>query len=76
MNNAISEIKKKTLEGITNRLDETQNQINKLEDKVKKNTQKKQEEKKRLRKKKQVVRELQDNMNHNNICIIGIPERE
>ena len=31
---------------------------------------------KRLRKNEQVVRELQDNMKHNNIHIIGIPEGE
>ena len=31
---------------------------------------------KRLRKNEQVVRELQDNMKHNNVCILGIPEGE
>ena len=35
-----------------------------------------QEKEKRLRKNEQVVREPQDNMKHNNICIIGIPERK
>ena len=42
----------------------------------KKNTQKEQEKEKRLRKNEQVVRELQDNMKCNNICITGIPEGE
>ena len=35
-----------------------------------------QEKEKRLRKNEQVVRDLQDNMKCNNICIIGIPEGE
>ena len=32
--------------------------------------------KKRLRKNEEGLREMQDNMKHNNICIIGIPEGE
>ena len=39
MNNIISEIKN-TLEGITSRVDEAEDQISKLEDKVEKNTHK------------------------------------
>ena len=35
-----------------------------------------QEKEKRLRKNEQVVRDRQDNMKCNNICIIGIPEGE
>ena len=42
----------------------------------KKNTQNKQEKEKRLRKNEDGLREMQDNMKHNNICIIGIPEGE
>ena len=30
----------------------------------------------RLRKNEEGLREMQDNMKHNNICIIGIPEGE
>ena len=79
MNNKISGIKKKTkhtLEGMTSRLDEADNQISGLDDKVEKNTKKQQEKEKRLRKNEEVVRELQDNMKHNNIHIIGITEGE
>ena len=47
-----------------------------MEDKVEKKSHIEQEKENRLRKKKQVVRELQDNMKHNNIHIIGIPEGE
>ena len=32
--------------------------------------------KKKLRKNEEGLREMQDNMKHNNICIIGIPEGE
>ena len=53
------------------RLDEAHDQIHELEDKVEKVTQKEQEkEKKRLSKNEQLVKELQDNMKHNNICTI------
>ena len=44
--------------------------------KVEKNTQNEQEKEKRLRKNEEGLREMQDNMKRNNICIIGIPEEE
>ena len=47
-----------------------------MEDKVDKNSQKEQGKEKRLKKNKEVLREMQDNMKHNNIHIIGIPEGE
>ena len=47
-----------------------------MEDKVEKKSHIEQEKENRLRKKKQVVRELQDNMKHNDICIIEIPGEE
>ena len=75
MKNTITELKN-TVEGMKSRLDEAEDQISKLEDKVQKNTQKEQEKEKRLRKNKEVIREMQDNMKRNNICIIGIPEGE
>ena len=53
MNNKTSEIKN-ILEGITIRLDETEDQITELEDKVEKNTQKEEKEK-RFRNNEQVV---------------------
>ena len=71
MKNTISKLKN-TVEGIKSRLDEAEDQISELEDKVEKNTQKEQE--KRLIKNEEGLREMQDNMKHNNICIIGIPE--
>ena len=56
------------------RLDEAEDQISELEDKVEKNTQKEQEKENRLRKNEEVIREMQDNMKRNNTCVIGIPE--
>ena len=47
-----------------------------LEDKVEKNAQKEEEKEKRLRKNEEGLREMQNNMKHNNIRIIGILEGE
>ena len=73
MQNTISELKN-TVEGIKSRLDEAEDRIRELEDKVENNTQNEQEKEKRFRKNKEGLREMQDNMKHNNIHIIGIPE--
>ena len=43
---------------------------------LEKNAHKEQEKEKRLRKNKEAIREMPDNMKHNNIRIIGIPERQ
>ena len=75
MKNTISELKN-TVEGVKSRLDKAVTPISELEDKVEKNTQKEQEKEKRLRKNKEGLREMQDNMKHNNIRIIAIPEGE
>ena len=75
MKNTISELKN-TVEGIKSRRDEAEDRISTLEDKVEKNTQKEQEKEKRLRKNGEGLREMQDNMKRNNICIIGISEGE
>ena len=64
------------MEGINSRPDEAEDQISELEDKVEKNTQKQQEKEKSLRKNEEILREMQDNMKHNNIRIIGIREGE
>ena len=66
MKNTISELKN-TVEGIKSSLDEAEDRISKLEDEVEKKEQKKVEE---------GLRELQNNMIHNNIHITGIPEGE
>ena len=50
--------------------------VSELDNKVEKNTQNEQEKEKRPRKNEEGLREMQDNMKHNNIHIIGIPEGE
>ena len=67
---------KNTVEGIKSRLDEPDDQISNLEDKVERNSQKEQEKEKRLKKNKEGLRKLQDNMKHINIHIVGISEGE
>ena len=66
---------KNTLEGINTRLDKAEDWMSKLEDKVNKHLVRATTWK-RLRKNKDSLRELQDNMKHNNIHITGIPEGE
>ena len=65
---------KYTVEGIKSRLNEAEDWISEMEDKVGKKTQKEEEKEKRLRKNKEVLREMQNNTNRNKINIIGIPE--
>ena len=75
MKNTISELKN-TVEGIKSRPNEAQDQISELEGKVEKNIQNEQEKEKRLRKNEEGSREMHDNIKHNNINIIRIPEGE
>ena len=67
---------KNTVEGIKSRLNEAEDRISDLENKVEKNSEKEQEKEKRLKKNEEGLREMQDNMKYNNIHIIGIPEGE
>ena len=67
---------KNTPEGIKSRLDKAEDQINELEDKVETNTQSQQQNEKRLKKNKDTLRELQHNMQSNNIHITGISQWE
>ena len=71
----ISELKN-TVEGIQSRLEEAEDWVSELEDKVEKNSQTEQINEKRVKKTKEVLRKLQDNMKRNNIRTIGIPEGE
>ena len=65
-----------TLEGINSRLHEAEDQISDLEDKVEKNTPAEKQKEKTLLKNEESLRNILDNMKHNNICIMGIPEGE
>ena len=64
------------MEATTARIEEAEERIGKLEDKI---MEKEEAEKKRDKKIQEYegrVREISDTIKHNNICIIGIPEEE
>ena len=66
---------KNTVEGINSRLDDAEDQISDLEDKVSENTWLQQQKKKRI-KKKDSLGDLCGNMKHNHICTMGVPKGE
>ena len=61
-------------EGSNSRLDEAKDQISELEEKIIVHTQRKNKNKKRLKRNEKSIRHLWDNIRHNNIHIIGVPE--
>ena len=73
-NTTISVIK--NIQEITSRLDEAEDLISELEDKVERNTQVEQLHKKKTKNCEDSLRELQDNMKHNNVWIIWIPGQQ
>ena len=75
MNNAITEMKT-TLEGINSRITEGEERISDLEDKIVEFTAVEQNKEKRMKRNEDRLRDLWDNIKHNNICIIGVPEEE
>ena len=75
MNNAITEMKN-TLEGINSRITEAEEQISDLEDRMVEFTAAEQNKEKRVKRNEDSLRDLWDNIKHNNIHIIGIPEGE
>ena len=75
MNNTITEIKN-SLEGINNRITEAKERISDPEDKIVEITTKNQNKEKRMKRIEDSLRDLWDNIKHNNIRIIGVPEEE
>ena len=75
MNNTITEMKN-TLEGINSRITEAEERISDLEDRMVKITAAKKNKEKRMKRNEDSLRDLWDNIKHNNIRIIGIPEGE
>ena len=75
MNNTINEIKN-TLEGISNRITEAEEQIRDLEDKMVEITTAEQEKEKRMKRTEDSLRDFWDNIKTTNIRIIGVPEEE
>ena len=75
MNNTITEVKN-TLEGINSRITEAEEQISDLEDRMVEFTAAEQNKEKSMKRNEDSLRDLWDNIKHNNICIIGVPEGE
>ena len=75
MNNTINEIKN-SLEGINNRITESEEWISDLEDKIVEITTTEQNTEKRMKRIEDSHRDLWDDIKCTNIRIIGIPEEE
>ena len=75
MNNTITEMKT-TLEGINSRITEAEEQISDLEDRMIEFTAAEQNKEKRMKINEDSLRDLWDNIKHNNIRIMGVPEGE
>ena len=75
MNNTITEMKT-TLEGINSRRTKAEERISDLEHRTVEFTAAEQNKEKRMKRNEDSIRELWDNIKHNNICIIGVPEGE
>ena len=75
MNNTINEIKN-SLEGISSRINEAEEQISDLEDKIVEITTSEQNKEKRMKRIEDSLRDLWDNIKHTNVWIIGVPEEE
>ena len=75
MQNTINEIKN-SLEATNSRLQEAEEWISKVEDRLVEITDLEQKREKRLKKNEESLREHWDNVKHTNIHIIGVPEGE
>ena len=67
---------KSALEGINSRITEAEERISDLEDRMVEFTAAKQNKEKRMKRNEDSLRDLWDNIKHNNIPIIGVPEGE
>ena len=75
MQNTITEIKS-SLEAANSRIQETEEPISKVEDRLVEITDAEQKREKRFKTIKESLRELWNNVKCTNICIIGMPEEE
>ena len=74
-NNIFTEIKN-TLEGINSRISEAEERISELEGKMMEITSEEQNKVKRMKRAEDSLRDLWGHIKHNNIRIIGVPEKE
>ena len=75
MNITITEMKN-TLEGINSRITEAEERISDLEDRMVEFTAVEHNKEKRMKRNEDSLRDIWDNIKHNNIHIIGVPEGE
>ena len=75
MNNTVTEMKN-TLEGINSRITEVEERINDLEDRMVEFIAVEQNKEKIMERNEESLRDLWNNIKHNNIRIIGVPEGE
>ena len=75
MNNTINEIRN-TLEATNSRVTEAENKISEIEDRLVEINESERKQEKQIKRNKDNLRDLQDNMKHSNIRIIGVPEEE
>ena len=75
MNNTINEMKN-SLEGINSRITEEEERISDLEDRMVEFSAAEQNKEKRMKRNEDSLRDLWDNIKHNNIHIIEVPEGE
>ena len=75
MNNTITEMKN-TLEGVSSRITEEEERISDLEDRMVEFTAAEQNKEKRMNRNEDSLRDLWDNIKHNNIRMIRVPEGE
>ena len=75
MNNTIAEMKT-TLEGTNSRITEAEERISDLENRMVEFTAMEQNKQKRMKRNEDTPRVLWDNIKHNNIRMIGVPEGE
>jgi len=64
------------LDVITSRMEEAEDQIDDVEDKIMENNEAEKKMERKLLDNEYRLRELSDSTKHNNICIIGVPEEE
>ena len=65
-----------TLEGVNSRITEAEEQISGLEDRMVEFTAAEQNKGKRMKRNEYILRDRWDNIKHNNIRIIGVPEEK
>ena len=76
MNNTITEIKKNTLEGTNSRITEAEDRVSEMKDRMVEINEAERKKETRIKRNEDNLRDLQDNVKHPNIQIIGVPEEE